>query len=64
MGIFDKKDPRQRKYKVPRGTGAELARETGLAESHISRVIRGHRTPGQELHERLVAIENENKGRK
>jgi hypothetical protein len=62
MGIFSKRDPKQRKYKVPRGTGALLTRELGLAESHISRVIRGERKPGDALYERLVAIEAE--GRK
>lgn len=61
MGIFTKKPEGQRQYKVPRGTGALLKKELGLAESHISRCIGGHRKPGPTLRARLEQIEMENR---
>lgn len=51
------KDPRRRKYKVPRGTGAEVARELGLAPTHVGLCIKGKRTPGPQLYEALCRRE-------
>jgi hypothetical protein len=33
----------KRKFKVPRGTGAQVAKEQKLAPSHVTRVINGKR---------------------
>lgn len=49
---------RQRKYKVPRGTAAKLAREAGLSPVHVQECVRGNRTPGQLLYELLVREED------
>lgn len=49
----------KRKFKVPRGTGARVAAEKGLAPSHVTRVIRGKREGGSTLVERLEEIERE-----
>lgn len=53
---------RKRKYKVPRGTAAKLARETGLSAVHVQECVRGKRTPGQLLYECLVREEDAARG--
>lgn len=47
----------KRKFKVPRGTGALVAKEQKLAPSHVTRVIRGKREGGSTLVARLEEIE-------
>lgn len=47
----------KRKYKVPRGTAAQLHRALSLSEFHIGEVIRGKRTPSPTLREELEKIE-------
>lgn len=57
MGIIDKvlgRDSRKRKFKVPRGAGARVARALGLSEGHVSQVINGEREASPTLLEALV----------
>jgi hypothetical protein len=49
----------KRKFKVPRGTGAQVAKEQKLAPSHVTRVINGKREGGSTLVTRLKEIETD-----
>ena len=48
--------PKYRKWKVPRGTGAKLARK-GWSKSHLSRVIAGERPGSPALQKELERVE-------
>lgn len=52
-----KQKSRKRRFNVPRGTGASVAKELGLARSHVTRVIAGDRPAGAKLTKRLEEIE-------
>lgn len=62
-GMSRKRDPgsvpRPRKYKVARGAAAEICRECGISESHVSRVINGRRTGGPTLTKALERAERQ-----
>lgn len=48
----------KRKYKVPRGTAAKLAKELGLSAVQCQECVRGNRKPGVALKEALEREED------
>ena len=53
----DTERPKKRKYKVPRGTAALVARQLKLSPVHIGKVVKGERIGGSEVREALERIE-------